>query len=66
MRNRREVAALIFTALIAVLVLLGFYYFELPEQRLGDVAPEQHNVKEDTPEEVQDPPPSAVGDIDEP
>lgn len=65
MRKRRELTALIITAVVAVLVILGFFYFDLPA-RDGEVPPESHNIVEDAPEEVQDPPPSAVGDIDEP
>lgn len=66
MRNKREAYSLIIAAIILVVVLVGFLYFDSDAPITGDIAPERHEMETDAPHEVDQTPPSATGTIDEP
>lgn len=67
MRNRREIYALLITAIIIVGVLIGYVLIDSGPATQEGVAPEpaEQENEVDTPEDVDDVPPSATGDIDD-
>lgn len=65
MRKRKELYVLLLTGVVLVVVFIGFLVFDVEEEAPED-APEDHNLTEQAPEDVQEPPPSATGDMDEP
>lgn len=67
--RKNEILALVTTAAVMALVLVGFLAFDADlgqEPTQEELAPEQHALQEDAPSQVQRPTPSEVGEIDEP
>ena len=67
MTYRRETVALAVLIVLCVAIGLGFWLIDLPRTTSEEIPPQDHDIIDaEAPEEVQDPPPSAVGDIDDP
>jgi hypothetical protein len=66
MRPRREIYAVLTVIVACILVVLGTIWFQTSFESAQIDAPERHDIVEDAPREVQDPPPEATGSIDEP
>jgi len=66
MRTRREIYAVTAVIVVCILVLVGTIYFQTSLDSVQTDAPQDHNIAEDAPADVEENPPGAVGSIDEP
>lgn len=66
MLNRKELPGLVIAAIIGVVILIGFIVIDTGPGADEGIVPEEHSIEADAPEDVQETPPSATGDIDEP